>query len=1029
MTSLPTHPHPELSAEARAALVIATGRYSDTALAQLDAVARDAAEMGKVLADPDIGAFDVTLVVDGCLQEIRLAVQGFLKERHRDDTIVVYLSCHGLLDEEQDELYFAATDTRMDLLAASGLEAKWLSARLAECRAAKQVVILDCCNSGAFGRAAGNKGKGDADLRLKDRFILEDPEARGRYVLTASRANQPSWVGDRVAGVSTGSVFTSALVEGLQTGAADADADGYISVDEAYTYAYEKVKASRADQVPQRWISAGEGKLFLARNPVGVPTVAAALSEEAQARPPTSNFDLEILVNQRWFVDRKDELDACGRELSECPFLIVHGLDGYGKTTLAKVYAAKKKNDYDIVWLVSASHESEVSAALERLAEELRPSDAPERDLRERLNAVRGELTTRNRWLLIFDDVLDWESIRDYIPPLRGHIIVTTQFVDWTPNVRNPIPRFLHLRELPRAASKKYLMDQIKGATDSAADRLADNLGDLPYALELAVRELATKGGIPEVYNYVYDNNEALRALWQGTIDQLKKSPLAHSLLEFCSFFASAPIPDAVLALPSGKPGPTDELRAALAHPATYADLVETLRRSSLLDAPPGSGMITVHRLLQTYLLENMPRERRHKLLSVAIGLLLDAFYQSWFYIDRCAQALPHAEACLKIAVHDEIAPRDTSILMTRMAHYHRTRGDIFKACDLHEQALRVREKAFGENSPEVARSLINLGLVLIGTGEPDKAVETQKRALGILTSVEPPDEELAAGCRNNLGMALTASGQYAQAIKWHKQAYDFWNKENELHSNAAQALDNIGRALYLLGDLAQAEKMLQRAVKIAQKALDTGFDKLDLAEMLHNQGQILRAQAGVYEAWRAVPILDEALTLRSKELGDQHVTVIRTRTELVRVLRCLGEHARAAEEARKVRRAIRDLQRSDNLWPGPTGSPDPDSSRLRAILIAEGELQFAQGKYAGARQRLEQAKKLADRSVPPMPRVEYAELIENLGKVCNAQSPHSGEYWLKEAARKRVKEAAEKQAELNEARAAVSLILAEADQ
>jgi len=44
-------------------------------------------------------------------------------------------------------------------------------------------------------------------------------------------------------------------------------------------------------------------------------------------------------------------------------------------------------------------------------------------------------------------------------------------------------------------------------------------------------------------------------------------------------------------------------------------------------------------------------------------------------------------------------------------------------------------------------------------------------------------------------------------------------------------AVDNIGRALYLLGDLAQAEKMLQRAVEIAQKALDTGFDKLDLKE------------------------------------------------------------------------------------------------------------------------------------------------------------------------------------------------------
>ena len=62
-------------------------------------------------------------------------------------------------------------------------------------------------------------------------------------MLTASRANQPSWEGEQVDGVSTGSVFTSALVQGLRTGAADADADGFISVDEAYQYAYKKLKA------------------------------------------------------------------------------------------------------------------------------------------------------------------------------------------------------------------------------------------------------------------------------------------------------------------------------------------------------------------------------------------------------------------------------------------------------------------------------------------------------------------------------------------------------------------------------------------------------------------------------------------------------------------------------------------------------------------------------------------------------------------------------------------------------------------
>ena len=56
-----------------------------------------------------------------------------------------------------------------------------------------------------------------------------------------------------------GSVFTAGLVEGLRTGAADADGDGYVSVDEAYDYAYRYVLSSGASQTPQRWLSGGEG--------------------------------------------------------------------------------------------------------------------------------------------------------------------------------------------------------------------------------------------------------------------------------------------------------------------------------------------------------------------------------------------------------------------------------------------------------------------------------------------------------------------------------------------------------------------------------------------------------------------------------------------------------------------------------------------------------------------------------------------------------------------------------------------------
>ena len=88
-------------------------------------------------------------------------------------------------------------------------------------------------------------------------------------MLTASRATEYSFEGEPLPGeVAEGSVFTGALVDGIRTGAADTDADGYITVDDAYAFAFERVRASGAQQTPQRWLYGAEGSIVLARNPV-----------------------------------------------------------------------------------------------------------------------------------------------------------------------------------------------------------------------------------------------------------------------------------------------------------------------------------------------------------------------------------------------------------------------------------------------------------------------------------------------------------------------------------------------------------------------------------------------------------------------------------------------------------------------------------------------------------------------------------------------------------------------------------------
>jgi bifunctional DNase/RNase len=276
-----TLPAPELPLDPRSALVIATGNYASPRLDALRTPARDARVVALILGDPRLGGFTVTELRDPGIHDLRMGVDGFLASRRAEETVLVYVSCHGVLNPRR-RLYFAAGDTDPDRLASTGLDAQWLIECLDECRARRQVVILDCCFSGAFAVPKGVKGPADVGL---GELFGQAGESRGRVVLTASRATEYSFEGEALdLDGAPGSVFTVALLEGLRTGAADADQDGFVSVSEAYAYAYARVRENGSAQTPQRWVYGGEGMdVILTRSPAGITIEPASLHDEVRA--------------------------------------------------------------------------------------------------------------------------------------------------------------------------------------------------------------------------------------------------------------------------------------------------------------------------------------------------------------------------------------------------------------------------------------------------------------------------------------------------------------------------------------------------------------------------------------------------------------------------------------------------------------------------------------------------------------------------------------------------------------------------
>ncbi|WP_425464417.1 caspase family protein [Nocardioides guangzhouensis] len=117
----------------------------------LRGAAADADALREVLADPAVGGFDVTTVLDRPAHEVAEELEGFFADRMPGDLLLVHLSGHGIKNQT-GELHFAMTSTKLDRLAASSVTADFLNRQMGASRARSIILCLDCCYAGAFDR-------------------------------------------------------------------------------------------------------------------------------------------------------------------------------------------------------------------------------------------------------------------------------------------------------------------------------------------------------------------------------------------------------------------------------------------------------------------------------------------------------------------------------------------------------------------------------------------------------------------------------------------------------------------------------------------------------------------------------------------------------------------------------------------------------------------------------------------------------------------------------------------------------------
>ncbi|CAH3174979.1 unnamed protein product, partial [Porites lobata] len=236
---------------------------------------------------------------------------------------------------------------------------------------------------------------------------------------------------------------------------------------------------------------------------------------------------------------------------------------------------------------------------------------------------------------------------------------------------------------------------------------------------------------------------------------------------------------------------------------------------------------------------------------------------------------------------HDDVAT-----YCDNLASVYTRLGEYNQAKELHEKALMIRKKIFGENHAHVATSCNNLASVYTHLGEYNQAKELLEKALMIRKKIFGENHADVAACCNNLAFVYNSLGKYNQAAELHEKALMIRKKIfGENHANVATCCNNLATVYTRLGQYNQAKELHEKALMIMKKIF--GENHANVATCCNNLASVY-TRLGEYN--QAKDLYEKALMIMKKILGENHANVATCCNNLASVYTRLGEYNQAKE-------------------------------------------------------------------------------------------------------------------------------------
>ncbi len=240
--------------------------------------------------------------------------------------------------------------------------------------------------------------------------------------------------------------------------------------------------------------------------------------------------------------------------------------------------------------------------------------------------------------------------------------------------------------------------------------------------------------------------------------------------------------------------------------------------------------------------------------------------------------------------------PEIQSTLMATIGRVYYSLGAYEPSVAMLEDALRLREEAFGADAPEVAEARNDLAETLIRQAQYERAEALLQSAFDINRRNSDVSPAIAKN-QFNLAEVYLATGDLADAETYARDSIGLLETlGSDYRLELAEAKSLLARTLQIRGDLDSTEALLLEAIDLVESS--EGTDHPLVAYYLQNLGVLQRSKGDLDVA---AATLQRAVESTRRILGDKHDLLAAILVDQGMLQLVDGEHARAERVVREA--------------------------------------------------------------------------------------------------------------------------------